>query len=105
MLKENQIGSDECLKIVVKIFSSMFINLTLGWFYLAIKHTDYNNNINILDWKLGTIYSYCMQIKGFLLVNWNSRNFNIQNFERELCTLSLFFELLAAAFMDIIFFW
>lgn len=105
MLKKNQIGSDECLKIVVKIFSSMFINLTLGWFYLAIKHTDYNNNINILDWKSGTIYSYCMQIKGFLLVNWNSRNFNIQNFERELCTLSLFFELLAAAFMDIIFFW
>lgn len=105
MLKENWFGSDECLKIVVKILSPMFINLKLGWFYLAIEHKDYNNSINVLDWKSGTIYNHCMWIMSCMLVNWNFRNFNIQNFERELCTLSLFFELLAAAFVDIIFSW
>lgn len=106
MLKENWFGSDECLKTVVKLFSSMFINhLKLGWFYLAVELTDYNNNINVLDWKSGTIYNDYMWTKSLLLVNWNSRNFNIQNFEKELCTLSLFFEPVAVAFMDIIFSW
>lgn len=86
VLKENWFESDECLKIAAKIFSSMFINhLKLGWFNLAIEHTDYNN-INVLDWKSGTIYNHCTWIKSFLVVNWNSRNFNIQNFERELHT-------------------
>lgn len=36
----------------------MFINhLKLGWFYSAVDLTDYNNNINVLDWKSGTIYN------------------------------------------------
>lgn len=35
----------------------MFINhLKLGWFYSAVELTDYNN-INVLDWKSGTIYN------------------------------------------------